>query len=278
MHAIVHEDIDFTWNATIEGAADGRIRYELDGVCHGTFRYSKIGFNVHHALDSSVGHAYRARTEGGELRGTLPESIVPQRIVNGTLTGMFDPYSKIAIEVAHGFEAIVALEGDLLELQDHRNWIDGNFKSYATPLALGFPFDATDGQRIHQVLTVGFAGPVPAAEPERLPTISVGEPIGGLPPIGFGRPSHGQPLSEREAELIRRSGRPICVSTSRSAIRACRRRLTGRRPTPAPWGRRSSSPSTPTTPAGRRWRTWERSSPPPGSPWRASWSTPFARG
>jgi hypothetical protein len=186
----VHEEIDFTWIGTVDGTPDGRIRYELEGTCHGVFRYSKIGFNVHHALDSSIGHAYRARTDSGELRGTLQASIVPQRVVDGTLTGMIDPYSEIAISVAPGLEAVVALEGDLLELQDHRNWADGNFKSYATP------------QRIHQVLTVGFAGPVPAAEPERLPTISVGAPIGGLPRIGFGQPSHGQPLSGREAELI----------------------------------------------------------------------------
>jgi hypothetical protein len=202
----VHEDIDFTWRATIDGAPDGRITYELDGVCHGTFTYSKIGFNVHHALDRAIGHSYRARTEHGELRGLLPKALEPQRVVDGKLTGMLAPYSEIAIEVAPGLEAIVALEGDLLELQDHRNWADGNFKSYATPLALGFPFDSTDGQRIRQVLTIGSAGSVPAAEPERPPTITVGAALGGplrsLPPIGFGQPGHGEALSPHEASLI----------------------------------------------------------------------------
>ena len=56
-----------------------------------------------------------------------------------------------------------------MELQDHRNWTDANFKSYATPLALGFPFDSTDGQRIHQVLTIRHAGTTPAGVPERRP-------------------------------------------------------------------------------------------------------------
>lgn len=198
-----HEDIDFTWCGRIEGSPDGVIRYELDGTCHGAFKYSKIGFNVHHALDRAIGRAYRAATAAGELSGVLPTSIDPQRIVGTTLTGMFDPYRELALAVVPGIEAVISLEGDLLEMQDHRNWTDGNFKSYATPLALGFPFDATDGQRIRQVLSIGFSGRLPNAEPQHPPTIAIGAPIGPLPTFGFGQPSHGEPVSSREAGLLR---------------------------------------------------------------------------
>jgi hypothetical protein len=198
-----HEEIAFDWVGTIEGFHDGLIRYEMDGVCRGVFHYSKIGFNIHHALDGSIGRPFRAQTEDGELRGVLPRDIDPQRIENGTLTGMFAPYSEIAIEVVDGVEAIVALEGDLLELQDHRNWIDGNFKSYGTPLALGFPFTSEDGQRIRQVVTVRYAGsPPPAAE--RAPELRVGTSAGRwLPALGLGMPSHGSALTDREADLLR---------------------------------------------------------------------------
>ena len=198
-----HEGIDFTWCGRIEGGPDGTIRYELDGTCHGAFKYSKIGFNVHHALDRAIGHAWRAATATGELRGVLQEAIDPQRIVGTTLTGMFDPYRELALEVAPGLEAVVALEGDLLEMQDHRNWTDANFKSYATPLALGFPFDSSDGQRIRQVLTVGFSGPVPASATPAPPTISIGAPIGPLPAIGFGQPSHGDSLTSKEVARLK---------------------------------------------------------------------------
>lgn len=201
-----HQDIDFTWSGRIEGSPDGTIAYELDGTCHGAFKYSKIGFNVHHALDRAIGHRYRAATAAGELLGVLPTAIDPQRIVGTTLTGMFAPYRELALEVAPGLEAVIALEGDLLELQDHRNWTDGNFKSYATPLALGFPFDSSDGLGIRQVLTVGFSGSVPARGPERRPTIAIGAPIGPLPAIGFGQPSHGEPLTAHETGLLRRAG------------------------------------------------------------------------
>ena len=198
-----HEAIDFEWDGTITGTPDGVIRYELDGVCHGSFQYSKIGFNVHHALAGAVGRPYRARTDAGELRGVLPDAIDPQRIVDGTLSGMFAPYRELAIEVVDGTEAVIAIEGDLMELQDHRNWTDANFKSYATPLALGFPFDSTDGQRIRQVLTIRHAGALPTAVDARDPELRLGPVVGRLPRFGLGMPSHGRPLSAEEADLIR---------------------------------------------------------------------------
>ncbi len=198
-----HEAIAFDWEGAIEGTPDGVVRYTMAGVCHGSFQYSKIGFNVHHALDGSIGRPYRAQTVSGELRGSLPEAIDPQRIVGGTLSGMFDPYEELAIEVVDGVEAVVRLEGDLLELQDHRNWTDANFKSYATPLALGFPFDSVDGLRIRQVLTIHGRGEMARTSPKRDPVIEIGEQLGRrVPAIGFGQPSHGRPLSAREAVRI----------------------------------------------------------------------------
>lgn len=197
-----HEAIAFDWTGTIEGFHDGLIRYEMDGVCRGVFEYSKIGFNIHHALDGTIGRPYRAQTESGELRGVLARDIDPQRIENGTLTGMFAPYSEIAIEVIDGVEAIVALEGDLLELQDHRNWIDGNFKSYGTPLALGFPFTSEDGRRIRQVVTVRYAGTPPMAA-ERAPELRVGASVGRwLPALGLGMPSHEASLTAQETARL----------------------------------------------------------------------------
>jgi D-apionolactonase len=198
-----HEDIDFEWVGRIEGTPDGRITYKMDGVCHGRFAYSKIGVNVHHDLPGSIGRPYRARQADRTWTGRLPVAIEPQRIVDGTLTGVFDPYEVLAIEVVAGLEAVIGLEGDLLELQDHRNWTDANLKSYGTPLALGFPFESTDGQRLHQILTIGFRGtPVERAAPQL--AIHVGRATGSrMPTIGLGMASDGRRLAMAEAELIR---------------------------------------------------------------------------
>jgi D-apionolactonase len=198
-----HEAIDFSWHGRIQGFPDGTIRYELDGVCGGEFEYSKIGFNVHHPLDGGIGRPYRVRTPEGERRGILPDAIDPQRVVDGKLSGMFEPYREIAIEVRDGVEAVVALDGDLLELQDHRNWADGNFKSYATPLALGFPFMSTPGQRIRQVLTIGVRGSAATESATGPVTIDLGDAIGAMPALGLGQAGHGRTLSPREASLVR---------------------------------------------------------------------------
>ena len=198
-----HEAIDFEWDGTITGTPDGVIRYEFDGTCRGIFAYSKIGFNVHHALAGAVGRRYRAQTETGELRGVLPEAIDPQRIVDGTLSGMFAPYRELAIEVDEGIEAVISIEGDLMELQDHRNWTDANFKSYATPLALGFPFDSTDGQRIRQALTVRHAGVIPSVQAPADPVLTIGGPIGRMPRFGLAMPSHDGHLAPAEIALLR---------------------------------------------------------------------------
>lgn len=197
-----HEAIDFAWDGRIVGTPDGRIAYEMDGVCHGVFAYSKIGVNVHHDLPGSVERPYRARHGDRTWTGRLPAAIDPQRIVDGTLSGMFDPYEELAIEVVDGLEAVVALEGDLLELQDHRNWTDANFKSYGTPLALGFPFESQDGQRIRQVLTIGYEGSAhDRVEPPL--GIAIGAPTGStMPSIGLGMASDGTALSDREAAAI----------------------------------------------------------------------------
>lgn len=198
-----HAAIAFEWQGKIKGHPDGRISYHLDGRCDGRFRYAKIGFNVHHALAGTVGRRYRAQTDEGELEGTFPEAIDPQRVVDGKLSGMFAPYGSIAIEVTDGLEAVVSLDGDRLELQDHRNWADANFKSYGTPLSLGYPFEARPGDRITQTLDIGFRGhPAPASLSE--PRVVVEPTVAGrLPAIGLGLPSHDQPLSEREAGLLR---------------------------------------------------------------------------
>lgn len=196
-----HEDIDVEWDGRIDGGPDGTLRYTIDVVLHGVFRYSKIGCNVHHPLGGSVGRPFRARTTDGELRGILPVDIDPQRIVDGTLSGMFAPYDELAIEVAPGIEAVTTIEGDLLELQDHRNWSDANLKSYATPLALGFPFTSTDGQRIRQVITIRREGAVPAPAADADPVLRLGGPIGRIPRLGLGMRGDGQRLTP--AELAR---------------------------------------------------------------------------
>ncbi len=198
-----HGAIDYEWRAAIAGSADGTISYAMDGVANSSFRHNKIGFNVHHPLPESVGQPYRANTPDGEVRGTLPEHIDPQRIENGTLTAMFPAYDSLTLTTRSGVEVRFDFEGDLFEMQDHRNWTDANFKSYGTPLAVPYPMTVDPGQELHQKVTVSLvkAPEVVPERPARL-RIDLGSPNGKrIPPLGVGLGSGT--LSQREAGLLR---------------------------------------------------------------------------
>ena len=199
-----YQSIDVDWEGTITGNPDGTIRYAMDAVANGAFRYCKIGFNIHHP-PQEAGRPYRARGPEGPSSGVLPELVEPQRNDNGRLTALFPPYDALEIDHDGGLTVRFAFEGDLFEMQDHRNWTDGNYKSYGTPLSIPWPMDARSGERFHQVVSVSVAGKQarPVAAPEA--RLDLGRSTGqSLPPIGFGMASHGEPLSAREADQLRK--------------------------------------------------------------------------
>lgn len=201
-----YQETDFTWTATITGSPDGTISYAMDGVAGSAFQYNKIGFNVHHPLDETVGQPYHARTPDGEISGVLPETIDPQLVVDGQLTAMFAPYDSLTIEQKGGVTVRFDFEGDLFELQDHRNWTDANYKTYGTPLSVPYPMDAKPGQRFHQKVTVSLVATPgqPPARPREV-QVELGASTGRrLPAIGVGLAGGDAQLSPREAALLRK--------------------------------------------------------------------------
>jgi hypothetical protein len=197
-------DVDFEWQGTITGTAEGMLTYEMDGVPLTSFRHNKIGLNVHHPLSEYVGRSYRASTPQGDIAGTLEWEIAPQLVSGGTLTAMFPFFDHLEVDVASGGTVVFDFEGEHFEMQDHRNWSDGNYKTYGTPLALGYPHNATEGHRIRQRMTVRYKGIANEADPTTPTEIRVGGQYGGrMPAIGLGMASHGGDLSDREIRLLR---------------------------------------------------------------------------
>src|SRR2546428_2921272 len=80
-----YQRINVDWVGTITGNADGTIRYAMDAVANGAFRYCKIGFNIHHP-PQEAGRAYRAPGPEGPSISLLPGPIEPPRNDNGRLT------------------------------------------------------------------------------------------------------------------------------------------------------------------------------------------------
>jgi hypothetical protein len=200
-----HEEIQFTWHGTIGGSQDGTIVYSMDGICGANFPYNKIGICIHHPFRESAGRKYRGRTLQGPVNGTLPVLVGPQRLIDGIDIPLFPAVTNLTIELDESLRVEFAFEGDLFEMEDHRNWTDASFKTYSTPEALGFPHQATARQQIRQTVTMKLAGRPRAVRP--LPTelsLTLGRPTGRrLPAIGLGMASHGGDLSAQEAELLR---------------------------------------------------------------------------
>ena len=199
-----YQQINVDWAGTITGSSDGTIRYTMDAVANNAFRYCKIGFNIHHP-PQEAGRPYRARGPEGTSTGKLPVLIEPQRNEAGRLTALFAPYDSLEIDHDDSLTVRFKFEGDLFEMQDHRNWTDGNYKSYGTPLSIPWPMDATAGERFHQVVSVSVVGrPEQAAAGTAEARVDLGRVTDqSLPRIGFGMASHEGPLSAREADLLR---------------------------------------------------------------------------
>jgi hypothetical protein len=197
-------ELRFRWRGELVGGADGTLDCRLDGVAESDFEYNRIGFCVLHPRENA-GRPYRAGTPDGELTGTLPDLIGAQRFEDGKIWPLFPSYDRIDIELEDGLWAHFEFEGDLFEMEDQRNWTDASFKTYSTPLALGWPHHAVAGQEIRQRVHLTFEGKAKdAAETGEPIRIELGERTGGrLPALGLGTASHGAPLSRREVELLR---------------------------------------------------------------------------
>jgi hypothetical protein len=196
-------DVDFSWDGAISGDADGQVAVAFDGRAERDMEYNRIGLCVHHPWRETAGRPYRARTPDGEIDGEFPSLIGPQRVVDGVIYALFPAYDRLDVRLEGGGSLLFEFEGDLWETEDHRNWTDANFKTYSTPLSLGFPHALAAGQSLGQRLTVTPSGV--EAEPASGDSVrlSIGAPTGTrVPAIGLGLDSDGHVPSQHETELV----------------------------------------------------------------------------
>ena len=200
--------VSFDWTGRIEGDRSGTVSFQLDGVALTPFRYCRIGFCLLHPPKEYAGQTYHGRSPDGLLEGTLPLAIGPQRFEDGLDWPLFDSVSELDVSLASGLRVQMLFEGDLFEMEDQRNWTDASFKTYCTPLKLGYPFDASTGQRFSQKVTIRVSGrPSSKSAGRDLPPrvefdIDAGRP---LPPIGLGLPRSAEHQSQGETDLLARA-------------------------------------------------------------------------
>jgi hypothetical protein len=195
--------VDFSWDGELVGAADGTLACSLDGVANAAFDYNRIGWCVLHPAELA-GRPYRALSGGGWSSGALPTRIGPQLVVDGLPRPLFPAFTALELDLGDRRAVRFAFEGDEFETEDQRNWTDASFKTYSTPLALGFPHRAAPGGRIRQVVRIrADGGASPPVRPSRgRAEVELGDVVGLVPPVGLGASSLGRPLSAREARQL----------------------------------------------------------------------------
>jgi hypothetical protein len=184
-------DVDFAWRGAISGTPDGTVTFRFDGEARSTFLRNRIGICVLHPI--SVRPCRVTHGDGSVEEGSFPRLVSPHQ--------PFKDFRAISHPVAPGCDAELRFDGEVFEMEDQRNWTDGSFKTYSTPLALPFPVEVKRGARILQTVTLSLKGRPPAVAESSDVTLTV-EPAGSpFPPIGLG--ASGVALGPRQIERLR---------------------------------------------------------------------------
>ena len=186
-------EVDFGWSARIEGSSDGVISYSFTGQARRQFQKNRIGFCLLHPA-ACAGAACRYQTPNGqEGSGAFPLAVDPRQPFLGL--------SSFSHQISTHAWAHLDFEGEVFEMEDQRNWSDGSFKIYCTPLALPFPVMIHPGERVEQRITLHLEGEAPLARRRRplhasAVKLEIGPPTGTrLCEIGFGL---GEQLHQRD--------------------------------------------------------------------------------
>ncbi len=137
------DHIHIIFDCHIQGDREGRIIFTIKGEALSSFRKNRIGFCVLHPLKECVGsRCLIAHWQGDKSEKNFPELISPHQ--------PFQDIRSMEWSVNDRFDAKISFEGDIFESEDQRNWTDASYKTYCTPLAIPFPVEVFEGDRIEQ--------------------------------------------------------------------------------------------------------------------------------
>jgi hypothetical protein len=185
----------------IEGEEDGTLRFAFDGVTRAAFDYGRIGLCILHGPGTWSGRPFVAEGAAGRHEGTFPELIAPN-VQDGVDTPLFPAFRSLRASLAGGLDVSLELDGDDFEIEDQRNWTDASFKTYSTPLALGWPRPAAAGEWFRQTVVIRVRGAAKAARARAAAPVLETERGGpwSLPALGVGA---GGKADERQLALLR---------------------------------------------------------------------------
>ena len=175
------EQQNLTYRASIVGDAEGRLNFSAKAEAGSDFVTNRTGFVVLHPVEGVAGQPVTIEHVDGRLvESSFPELIDP-------LQPMMD-LRALTHEPVPGLKVTCRMEGDTFEMEDQRNWTDASYKTYVRPLALPWPYTIAAGETLEQKVELKISGAPrePGKRDQGRVTVSIGEAIGTLPPLGIG--------------------------------------------------------------------------------------------
>ena len=170
------DSLDARTVITISNANTFTVAYELRGLAE----YSVNRWGICFCLNSADWMGSSIDSKDGQFR--LPESISPQRVVEGVTQGLFPAANEMHFVAPDNRSLKVNSTGKVLEAEDQRNWTDNTYKIYSGSLSEPRPYVASAGSIWSQSVIFEFdspSKPVPDAskivvkEIDSLPSIGV---------------------------------------------------------------------------------------------------------
>jgi hypothetical protein len=190
------------YDARIEGRSDGSLEFSGEATPATDFLTARTGFVVLHPLKGVAGQALEVEhTDGKVEKSTFPALVNPVQ--------PFLHIRSLTHEVLPGLKAVVRMEGDTFEMEDHRNWTDASFKTYVRPLALPWPYTLPAGETVRQSVSVKLIGAAPATARKSTrgegAEVRLGSASGGrMPLVGLGVPAEEIDASRAAIDLVKR--------------------------------------------------------------------------
>ena len=214
------------YDARIEGRSDGSLEFTGAATPTSDFLTARTGFVVLHPLKGVAG----CPVEVEHTDGTVQPSKFP------ALVDPVQPFLNIRAlthEVTPGLKAVVRMQGDSFEMEDHRNWSDASFKTYVRPLARPWPYTLKAGETARQSVSLTLSGGAPKAGQAgrgKAVEIKLGAVTrDSMPSVGLGLPAHEIEPAIASIELLKRAAPRLLICPFDPRERHGRKELDGYR-------------------------------------------------
>ncbi len=126
--------------------ADGLLVAEVSIRFPAPAKINRAGFTLLHPIRGVAGQPLTLRHPDGRATETRFPALISPAQPARDIAGMAHVVQGVAVDIA--------MEGDIFEMEDQRNWSDASFKTYCRPLALPYPYAVAAGEVIRQRITL----------------------------------------------------------------------------------------------------------------------------